>query len=1469
MNLILEHINSIGNGFVDFALPMLLQSSVLIAILLALDFILRKKVRAVFRYCVLMLIFVKLVLPVSLSSPISLAYLFGDELAGVKSANIITALNPVIEPTLQSVKPALPPPSAADAELVTVESAAVPASAELSWQGLVFVIWLVVVMAMLLLLIQRAVFVCGLVSQAKPANGLMTDALDFCRNKLGIKSEVGLRVSANATSPAVCGLFQPVILIPQNLGSTLGADGLRTVLLHELVHVKRGDLWVNLIQTLLQIFYFYNPLLWLANSIIRRIREQAVDEAVQVAMGEKAEQYPETLVNVAKLAFKRPALSLRLIGVVESRSALKGRVKRMLNRPIPKSAKLGILGFLTVLIFGAVLLPMAKAVSKEKKAEIPQFTAELANGVTVELVGICEHPSEGKQWWQPDGSMLEKAPYKKMNGGITAMFDRKALEAAIKIKGFNDGIGFRYEIVGVQNSASSWSGDQEVYCVAFDQAKKENETGISVGIASGKWETVMTQKSNFNGVYSCKDVIWHGPGEKDGKTVLHTAHSLIGKNTRVIAIDQSGKEHTGGSNSAIMEGLESVQTTFKMPLSQITEFQFQTRPYEWVTFKNVSLKPDFKTDVQIEIDSGQAVEKSEIESRKSEVVDSQPVVVRTMPALFADDVSPSLKSIKVMFDQPMMDLSWSWCGSGDTYPKTTGKPRYNQSKTTCSLPVGLEPGKVYWVGINSPSYKNFKTMAHIPATPYVILFATKDKYGKPTQIPQHMLAEAKAVNGQSEDIPYTQEIFDDIGADGTILFKTTLRELNRSGKKIRRQSLINSDFIEVESMSDAKGRPIKFTTTHEDNHYRYKLTFNEPVLPGEIMEYSHHGKMTGRITEVPGRKNQFRFHFKHWPAAGQPTRRIETYLLPEGAELLSTTPEDMQRSTKDGRIKLHIEKMIPTDGSITTAFEYRLPEVEEKSADEKSERSQIIEDEELNLTIAIPAGWQCYKNPAPGRYKFSWQLLPSKLKAWAMFIGSEFPQEGIPADTSVRQIAVGDVAALKGFFDAYNVRDDSWRECVISEIPTVSYVADYKDKDKPMVEYRSYLLSESMVYWFVFRIEKDKFESAKSEFDSIVKSFKLNHADKNKSFTKDVVPKEPIDSADLQNLIDSARIGSTVIVPNGIYAKPVEINKPLTLKGESKNDCVFEVTANRPAIFVDTKDKGKVVIEGITIKWQLATSDKNIKYPFALGVKDSKVKVKNCNFIPLGNFKRSPVAVKAVGFSNLTISGCRFEGFGFAAFYSEGTEGVVQDSLIANCKSQGITIFSGATVDIVGNIITGSSKHAVRNTGGTLRMHDNLIINNTNRGVYLGNKSARGTITNNIIMGNGTGISGFAKSKVKIENNIIANSGYAGIAMRDTCRLLIRNNIFTGNERGWILFKEDGKNGKGTNTVYRNTFWRNKVDAENFSKTANSISAEPGFVDQDNGDFSLKPGQALEHKQGLTNPQVFKTLWKKWKEATL
>ena len=615
MNAVLEQINSAGLRFVEFAWPMLVQSSVLIAILLLADLLLRRKVRAVFRYWLWMLVLAKLVLPSSLSSPVSVGSWFGDELASVKVSDSVAVFKPADAPEkqthvaieLSSEVPLVVP--ARDVMPMVPEVSAQPAAstAVVTWQGVVFLAWVAAVAVMLLLLLQRAMFVIGLVGQAKEANNLMNDALNYCRRQMGMKGKVGLKVSANATSPAVCGLWRPVILVPENLGPNLGANGLRTVLLHELAHIKRADLWVNLAQTILQIIYFYNPLLWLANAVIRRVREQAVDEAVQVAMGANAQSYPETLVNVAKLAFKRPALSLRLIGVVESKSALKGRIKRMLNRPIPKSAKLGIVGLLTILITAAVLLPMAsgkaKAVGFWHTSETAKdYKVTLRNGSTMELIAINMYPSHNKQWWRADGELLDYNIITSDRSNYPS--DDPGYEFVLKKAG---DCSFRIHKIRGSNLSSGLTvvEPEGLLACRVHINKKYKKTTLEIAVESGQWNTILeTDGTCSTGTTDKRKRIVIAHKQKAGNaTTISSSDDLNYKEaSRIIAIDADGKEHTGSAitDTSINRLRHRVIKFDGILPKNIKMFKFQTCPYDYYKFKNVSLKPNFKTAVQVE-----------------------------------------------------------------------------------------------------------------------------------------------------------------------------------------------------------------------------------------------------------------------------------------------------------------------------------------------------------------------------------------------------------------------------------------------------------------------------------------------------------------------------------------------------------------------------------------------------------------------------------------------------------------------------------------------------------------------------------------------------------------------------------------------------------------------------------------------------------------------------------------------------
>ncbi|MBN2314071.1 MAG: M48 family metalloprotease, partial [Sedimentisphaerales bacterium] len=370
INNLITILNRLGDGFCYYAGSMFVQSGVLIVLLLIFDLLIRKRVRATLRYWIWMLIFVKLILPPSLSLPTGIGYWRGNILSATSHALEEQLTNPPHEitesPHLISGNTILFEIPQDQAPQITAESAspATPVVSPLNvltWQAVVFVLWLVGVLILSALLIQRILFVNRLIAQSESAKNRFAEILNQCSKQMGIRRPIDLRLSNTISSPAVCGFFKPVILMPTNLIKKLPQDQLRAVLIHELCHIQRSDLWINSVQTILQIIYFYNPLVWLTNLIVRRIREQAVDEMVLVTLGSGAKKYSNTLIDIAEMAFFKTSLSLRLISVVESKKALEGRIKQMLNRPIPKSAKPGILGLVIVLTLAVVLLPMARA----------------------------------------------------------------------------------------------------------------------------------------------------------------------------------------------------------------------------------------------------------------------------------------------------------------------------------------------------------------------------------------------------------------------------------------------------------------------------------------------------------------------------------------------------------------------------------------------------------------------------------------------------------------------------------------------------------------------------------------------------------------------------------------------------------------------------------------------------------------------------------------------------------------------------------------------------------------------------------------------------------------------------------------------------------------------------------------------------------------------------------------------------
>jgi hypothetical protein len=163
----------------------------------------------------------------------------------------------------------------------------------------------------------------------------------------------------------------------------------------------------------------------------------------------------------------------------------------------------------------------------------------------------------------------------------------------------------------------------------------------------------------------------------------------------------------------------------------------------------------------------------------------------------------------------------------------------------------------------------------------------------------------------------------DVQSDGTIRCQSTMELLNHSGQPISEDSFGNSDFVHLERITDESGLPLQFTTKHVGNMFQYAVTLNKPVPPGGKLVLTSEETITG-LVRATGEPGVCEYQMNHFPGYEGDTRRIETHLLPRGAILLEKHPVDLAETTKDGRIELRIDKVIPPGGSLAIGYRYRL-----------------------------------------------------------------------------------------------------------------------------------------------------------------------------------------------------------------------------------------------------------------------------------------------------------------------------------------------------------------------------------------------------------------------------------------------------------------------------------------------------------------------------------------------------------------
>jgi beta-lactamase regulating signal transducer with metallopeptidase domain len=290
------------------------------------------------------------------------------------------ALLVVAHPTLHAL------PAQPEAE----EGEAAPASAEpeptrselgrLTWPSWLLLGWVAVVLAQAGRLAWQRRRLGQLLRRAAPCadSGLLALVATLA-SQLGLRRTPRVVLTDVECSPFVCGPWRPVLVLPCGLLGALDPAQRRQVLLHELAHVRRGDVLWGWFPEVARRLYFFHPIAHWVAVRVRLERELACDQVAMTVSGSDAAAYAETLLQVVTYVSAPAALrtAVPATAIAEGAGPQLSTLwrRRMTMLPfVGKGARAPsrrALGTVAVLVFCAVALPTPRPVAAAPQAPAP------------------------------------------------------------------------------------------------------------------------------------------------------------------------------------------------------------------------------------------------------------------------------------------------------------------------------------------------------------------------------------------------------------------------------------------------------------------------------------------------------------------------------------------------------------------------------------------------------------------------------------------------------------------------------------------------------------------------------------------------------------------------------------------------------------------------------------------------------------------------------------------------------------------------------------------------------------------------------------------------------------------------------------------------------------------------------------------------------------------------------------------
>jgi Tol biopolymer transport system component/beta-lactamase regulating signal transducer with metallopeptidase domain len=236
-------------------------------------------------------------------------------------------------------------------------------------------------------------------------NQEMLELFEECKEQMVVQSLVVVVPSDQVRSPGLFGFIRPRLLLPQGMLDNATRQEMRYVFLHELAHLRRSDIYLGWLTSLLQVLHWFNPLVWFAFYRMRMDRELACDALVlSRTQKEESQEYGRAIVGLLR-RFSRSRPLPAMAGILENRSQLKRRIT-MITEFKKKSYQWSPLAVILIIILACVSLPDAMR-TKASEALAP------ASSHTITLRQVCSGPNvDSHVAASPDGRYLSYVDWK-------------------------------------------------------------------------------------------------------------------------------------------------------------------------------------------------------------------------------------------------------------------------------------------------------------------------------------------------------------------------------------------------------------------------------------------------------------------------------------------------------------------------------------------------------------------------------------------------------------------------------------------------------------------------------------------------------------------------------------------------------------------------------------------------------------------------------------------------------------------------------------------------------------------------------------------------------------------------------------------------------------------------------------------------------------------------------------------------